>query len=292
MPDFPLVSICIPCYNAAQYLRETVASARAQTYPNIEINIRDNASTDGTAELLSELAAADPRVRIFRNETNIGMAGNWNAVINDARGEYLSLLSADDLLLPAFVAECVALLGKTGADAVSAEHAILSGGVRRRRPVTVPSGMYEAMPELILRRNPFSINFTLFRRSGADKFSAAGRLFQRNLYAADYDLWLRMMLGGGKIYFTDRGLGLYRWHDGNLSRNKFKMLRHVALVLGARRESLLRACPFAFRLKTLRLLASALLVVLKTRHADRRLLRALCLSAAGMRGRQGCFLAV
>jgi len=282
MQSFPLVSICIPCYNAERYLRETVDSVRKQTYPNIEINIRDNASTDGTPELLRALAAEDSRIRVFRNETNIGMAGNWNAVVADSRGEYVGILSADDLLLPDFASECAALLERTGADAVSAEHAILSGGKISERPVTVPEGLYESSPAIILRKNPFSINFTLFRRASVVKYSLGGRLFPRSLYATDFDLWLRIMLGGGKIYFVSKRLALYRWHEGNLSRQKFRMLRHQALVLGAWRKALLRKAPGAFRGRILRLLVSAVLTAFRTRGTDRRLMRALRMLAFGI----------
>jgi len=282
MTSLPLVSVCIPCYNAEKYLRETVNSVRQQTYPNIEINIRDNASTDGTPELLRALAAEDSRIRVFRNEPNLGMAGNWNAVVSDARGEYVNMLSADDLLLPDFVAESLAIFERTDCEAVSARHNVMVGGVVRQLPVIAPEGVYAFNPGIVLRRNPFSINFTLFRRAAVKRFSENGKLFPRNLYTTDFDLWLRIMMSGGKVYFTGRPLAIYRWHEGNLSHQKFRMLRHQTLILSARRRSLLKACPYSFRLKVFRLAASTLLSTVKNRHVDRRLARVLRMMAFGI----------
>ena len=152
----------------------------------------------------------------------------------------------------------------------------------RQLPVIAPEGVYALNPGIVLRKNPFSINFTLFRSSAVKRFSENGKLFPRNLYTTDFDLWLRIMMSGGRVYFTGRPLAVYRWHEGNLSHQKFRMLRHQTLVLGARRKSLLKACPYSFRFKIFRLLASTLLATVKNRHMDRRLARVLRMLAFGI----------
>lgn len=107
----PLVSVGIPTFNRAERLRGAVESVLSQDYPEIEVVICDNASTDGTEELGRALAAADARVRYLRNEANIGPTANFNRVRMASRGEYLLWLGDDDRLSPDYVSRCVAALG-------------------------------------------------------------------------------------------------------------------------------------------------------------------------------------
>lgn len=99
----PLISICIPSYNRADLIEETIHSALAQTYQNIEIIINDNCSTDGTWELLNEYLKKDSRIRIFRNEKNLGAVKNWQQVLSHAQGEYALILWSDDLIKAEFI---------------------------------------------------------------------------------------------------------------------------------------------------------------------------------------------
>jgi glycosyltransferase involved in cell wall biosynthesis len=96
----PLVSVCIPVYNGERYIVETIQSVISQKHTNIEIVVQDNASQDGTWDILKAMSCRDSRLSIMKNATNVGMAPNWNLVVNRARGEYIMLLSADDLISP------------------------------------------------------------------------------------------------------------------------------------------------------------------------------------------------
>lgn len=97
-----LVSICITSYNYGRYLRDAIESALAQTYPHIEVVISDNASTDSTREVLAEYKNHS-RVRVFINERNVGLCKNHNLAIERACGEYIVVLSADDIIFPEHV---------------------------------------------------------------------------------------------------------------------------------------------------------------------------------------------
>ncbi len=99
----PLVSICIPSYNRADLIEETIKSALNQTYRNIEVVVNDNCSTDGTWKLLQELATADSRIRIFQNDSNLGAVRNWQKVMSHASGEYSLILWSDDLIKDTFI---------------------------------------------------------------------------------------------------------------------------------------------------------------------------------------------
>jgi glycosyltransferase involved in cell wall biosynthesis len=99
----PLVSILIPVYNRAELIVPCVESARSQTYRDIEIVIVDNASTDQTWEVCQRLASEDPRVRIFRNASNVGPVRNWSRCLSEAQGTYGKLLFSDDTIAPEFL---------------------------------------------------------------------------------------------------------------------------------------------------------------------------------------------
>jgi glycosyltransferase involved in cell wall biosynthesis len=104
----PTLSIGMPVYNSADYLRDAVESILAQSFADFELIISDNASTDGTADVARELAERDPRVRYRRNATNVGLSGNWNLLVPLARGRLFKWAAGDDLLLPGFLERCVA----------------------------------------------------------------------------------------------------------------------------------------------------------------------------------------
>lgn len=104
-PSFPLVTIAVPTFNRAQLLRDCVRSALAQTYPNFEVVVMDNASTDETTKVLEEFC--DHRLRVIRHKTNIGLLENWNACIAQAKGDYFGLLSDDDRMAPWMLRKCM-----------------------------------------------------------------------------------------------------------------------------------------------------------------------------------------
>jgi len=105
----PLVSIGIPTYNrAAGNLRRVIERSLAQTYANVEVIVSDNCSSDHTSELVRSID--DPRLRYFRQETNIGPNNNFNYCLNQARGEYFLLFHDDDMIDEDFVESCIAAL--------------------------------------------------------------------------------------------------------------------------------------------------------------------------------------
>lgn len=98
-----LVSVCIPTFNAARQLPDSLGSALRQTHPNLEILIFDNASSDDTESVVKKLSADDLRIRYFRHSSNVGMSRNFSACIGQAAGQYIKFICADDVLEP----ECV-----------------------------------------------------------------------------------------------------------------------------------------------------------------------------------------
>jgi glycosyltransferase involved in cell wall biosynthesis len=98
----PLVSICIPTYNSARFLRECLNSIVNQTYSNKEIIVSDNASTDETEKIVKEYVEKY-KVKYYKNEKNIGAEANFTRCIELANGEYIAIFHADDLYMPDMV---------------------------------------------------------------------------------------------------------------------------------------------------------------------------------------------
>lgn len=106
----PAVSLLVPVFNRAELLVPCLDSALAQTMPDFEVVVVDGASTDGTWEVCLRYAAADSRVRIFRDPVNTGPVRGWWRCVEEARGTYATFLWSDDMLRPDFLASTVPFL--------------------------------------------------------------------------------------------------------------------------------------------------------------------------------------
>lgn len=104
----PLVCICVPTYNAARTVRETLESILVQTYPNLVVHVSDNASTDDTVEIIQSIA--DSRITLHRHDKNVSGEGNFNRCIQFAEGKYTAIFHADDIYEPDIVAKQVTFL--------------------------------------------------------------------------------------------------------------------------------------------------------------------------------------
>jgi succinoglycan biosynthesis protein ExoO len=121
----PRVSVIVPAYNAAGFLKRALHSALAQTMPDLELIVVDDASSDSTLALARDVAARDPRVRVLHNEHNRGMYATYNRAIDVARGEWIAALDADDVWLPERLERMLAVAD--GEDMVSDDQLITSG---------------------------------------------------------------------------------------------------------------------------------------------------------------------
>lgn len=108
----PLVSVCIPAYNNEDTIAETIQSVLEQTYDNIELIIVDDHSTDRTLEEAESASRnkINTQVFLYRNNQNLGMAGNWNRCLSLCHGKYIKLLCGDDLIEKNLVSREVAIL--------------------------------------------------------------------------------------------------------------------------------------------------------------------------------------
>ena len=220
----PLVSIGIPTYNRVALLKRAVESALAQDFPDIEVIIFDNASTDETEMLCAAIEAQDFRVRYFRHVSNQGATVNFHSALKQARGEYFMWLADDDWLDPSYVSRCVELHETYPATALASGGAVFhfSGGIERRGIVVEAQSDYGSLRVLkylaLVRDN--SGFYGLVRKSALDQ------IILRNVLGGDW-LFVLCLAYLGKIR-VDQTVLLHRSPNG-ASDSIVKLMRSYGL---------------------------------------------------------------
>ncbi len=209
----PLVSVCMPCYNAEKTVEEAVNSALRQDV-DLEILITDDQSTDGTAKVLARLAK-DRRVRIIRAGHKLGAAGGRNLAVQNARGRYIAYLDADDLWREGKLSRQVALLEKSGA-------AICCTGRELMTPEGQLTGRMIGVKKKItyrdlLRTNSINCSSVLLRRE-----TALAHPMEHEDSHEDYITWLKILGEGKWAAGIDEPLLIYRLSNAGKSGNKLK----------------------------------------------------------------------
>lgn len=128
----PLISICIPTYNGENFIRKCIESCLVQSYSNFEIIVSDDLSTDNTFAIVKEYQLKDQRVKLNKNTSNLGLVGNWNAVLKLAQGEYVKWLFQDDWMEPTALEEFISAALKGFDFVVSKRNFILDAGAPQK----------------------------------------------------------------------------------------------------------------------------------------------------------------
>lgn len=198
--ELPLVCICIPTYNAAATIKETLESILAQSYSNIVIHVSDNASSDETIRIIESIA--DHRVNIHRYTENVGGEGNFNRCIQLAEGKYTAIFHADDIYEPNMVAKQVAFFdAHPEAGALFTEASLINEFGNRIGDIRLPQGIvsqrdlydFTTMFKAILRHSNFFICPSVMVPTEVyqqEIKSWRGEMFKSS---ADLDVWLRIL---------------------------------------------------------------------------------------------------
>lgn len=195
----PLVCICVPTYNVAASVRETLESVLAQTYPNLVVHVSDNASTDETLKVVDSIP--DARIHVHRQIENIGAEGNFTKCIQLATGKYTAIFHADDVYDSAMLAKQVAFLEEnpevgavfTGARTID-ENGVLLGAIGRAPGVSgnvIRYSFRELLQTMLLNHNflicPSAMVRTEIYREYIREWGSS--LFRSS---SDIDTWLRL----------------------------------------------------------------------------------------------------
>lgn len=175
----PRVSVLLAVHNGALHLREGIDSVLAQTWPDFELVVVDDASTDATPAILAGLA--DPRLRVMRTERNLGPAAARNLGFDRCRGEYLAILDHDDLCYPAQLATQVAYLDRNPhVVLVGSEVRILRDG-RLHAPDHPPGGAPLLMRWRLHLDDPLTFSSVTMRMDAVRQLGTQRRRFRPSL---------------------------------------------------------------------------------------------------------------
>lgn len=205
------VSVCVPVYNAQNYISKTLESIIKQTFKEFEIIIIDNKSTDKTLEKIEKID--DSRIKLIKNEENYGMVKNWNICLKHAKGEYIQFVCADDILETNCLEEKVKFLDKNK-DAVLVfsatkiidenEKDIMTRKFRNRDIIT--NGIKLGIKSF-KSRNIFGEPSNVLFRSNASK--KIGEFNEALSYTPDWEYWLRLSKLG-KVGYINIPLSKFR----------------------------------------------------------------------------------
>jgi glycosyltransferase involved in cell wall biosynthesis len=216
MTTSPRVSVMIPTYNYAHFLDDTIQSVLSQTYADYELIIVDNASTDNTDEVVSRYLV-DTRVRYYKNETNLGLVGNWNRCLGYAQGEFLKFLCADDKFRPTLLEKYVSLMDKyPSLSMVACDKQVF--GTEYNYEVKLTLNGYQAGRDVNLHMlyghqgvgEPTSV---MFRRREFEKIGYFTGVYEQYV---DLDYWIKL-LTLGDCYIIPEILVDIRFHPGTIS---------------------------------------------------------------------------
>ncbi len=203
----PLISVVMPAYETPEReLREAIASVQAQLYPNWELCIADDASrSDSVARVLTEAAAADPRIKWMRRPHNGNIAAATNSALQLARGEFVALMDHDDLLAEQALYEVAAELEQhPDADLIYSDEDRIDGNGRRFQPYFKPDWNID----LMLGQN-FFCHLGVYRRA---LLSRIGGLREGVVDGSqDYDLALRAAAASAPARIHHIPAMLYHW---------------------------------------------------------------------------------
>ena len=208
----PLISVVVPIHNGAQWLDQTLASLFAQTYPEFEIILVDDASKDSLRHVLESFH--DSRLRVVHLPQNLGVSAARNRGIELARGDFIAFCDADDLCQPQRLERQLAFL-QQHPDIGLCGSAFTCFDTQERETVVNPASDEEIRKTLMLR-SCFGLSTIMAR---AEIFKST-RFDESLAVAEDYDLWTRLATSGVRLANLPQSLLRYRWHSQQASRHK------------------------------------------------------------------------
>lgn len=225
MDNKPLVSIAIITYNQKDYLQECIESCLAQDYPNLEIVVADDCSTDGTQDMLREYQEKYPNKFVLRlSKKNQGITLNSNAAHFACSGKYIAWMGGDDLMLPEKISKQVAFMEANpncticyhNLDVFDSDTDATLYYFNRRKKI---NGDIRTS----IRLSTF--NGACSNLVRADKTPKLG--FDKSIpVASDWLYWVETLGNGGTINYIDEVLGRYRRHVNNVTRLQSSMTQN------------------------------------------------------------------
>jgi glycosyltransferase involved in cell wall biosynthesis len=226
----PLISVVMPCYNAAPYLAEAVYSALGQTYGNVEVVLVDDGSTDGSVEIAARLAIDHPGRLTLAHSNRNGPFPARNQALRLIRGEMVAFLDADDWWDVTALEKLATAMTAAQADMAYCGWQNVGEGIYSA-PYVPPRYEEEDATAHFVRTCPWPIHAALVKRGLVERL---GGFSERRYSAMDYDFWLRALAVSRSMVQVPEVLAFYRWHgQGQVSAVKW---RQVLDALAAQKD--------------------------------------------------------
>lgn len=210
-----LVSIIMPSYNTASFIRESVESVLRQTYTNWELLIVDDCSTDNTDECVAEMLQ-DHRIRYIKNEKNSGAAVSRNRALREAKGRWIAFLDSDDLWEPEKLEKQIAFMEDNG-------YRFSYTNYREIDEASCPNGRTVTGPKRITKQGMYAYCWpgclTVMYDAQAVGLIRIEDIRKNN----DYAMWLKICKKAD-CYLLGQTLASYRKRGGSISNHSYTKL--------------------------------------------------------------------
>lgn len=229
MNDVP-ITIALSAYNVANYVRASLDSILAQTFADFELLCIDDASTDGTWEILQEYAQRDSRIRLMRQDHNQGLSVSRNRAIQEAKGEYLLMLDGDDLFAPDMVEKAYSKAKIMDADMVMWDYVVFYKENEIAKLCKIPSDLYHISPsdKIALLKRPA---FTWVRLLKTETLRNLEISFTPGLTKQDIPIHWKLVTALDKICLLPERLSFYRQQQESTSNRKGRSVFSLAYVM-------------------------------------------------------------
>ncbi|RSK50270.1 glycosyltransferase [Hymenobacter rigui] len=225
--ELPLVTIVALCYNHARFLETALDSILAQTYPRLEVLLVDDASTDGSADILRRYAAAHPHWHLRLLPANVGNCQAFNSAFRESRGEFVIDFATDDVLLSERVAQQVAAFAAAGprCGMVYSDAELIDEAGRFVRYHFRRDAQHQLHPRPasgdvfaeVLARYFISTPTMLMRRATLEQLGG----YDETLAYEDFDFWVRASRNW-EFHFLDAVTTQKRLHPQSMSSKGYR----------------------------------------------------------------------
>jgi alpha-1,3-rhamnosyltransferase len=222
----PLVSIVAVCYNHKPFISDCILSLVKQSYPNTEIIVYDNGSTDGSALLLEELQVKYKFELIIQE--NIGLPKTLNKAVERAKGKYISLTSTDDYwpldkieIAVDFMENCDPQIAVCGGNAITIDR---EGIIFRKQTFNKYHEL--TFNDVFLEGKIIPALTSLIRKEVLTKVGG----YDENQKGEDTPMWLKITYHGYRIAYLNKLMGYYRHHDKNITHQRDNIVEEIQML--------------------------------------------------------------
>ena len=214
-----LVSIILSVYNSEKTIEGCVNSLISQTYENIEILINDDCSTDNSFDILNKISQKHKNIKLFQNETNLGLTKSLNLLIDRATGDFIARQDADDISYPERIETQINYLNNQSLDVCTSRAKVKNSSSK------IPGISFFLPNNLIIKfKNPFIHGTLMIKKKTLEE---AGKYDEKFYYAQDYKLFSDLIKN--KIKIGKINNLLYELNmENNISTNSLKEQNYFA----------------------------------------------------------------